>query len=164
MHKPTPEELRTILDLHRKWRWGEEGGVRAVLTGADLTGADLTDLQLAKTEMGLARADVRAVLDAAPNEVPGLLAALVEGRINGSVYSGECACLVGTIANLRGVNAMSLSGGLAPDSSRPAERWFMNLHEGDTPARSGVAAMTAWWIHEWQSERRAADTVGPVAS
>lgn len=39
--KMTAAELRLILDNHRKWPNGEDGGSRAVLTGADLTRADL---------------------------------------------------------------------------------------------------------------------------
>ena len=52
----TADELRTILDEHRKWRKGD-GGARANLTdanpaganlaGANLTGANLTDAYLA---------------------------------------------------------------------------------------------------------------------
>ena len=35
------EELQEILDAHKKWIKGEDGGVRANLRGADLRGADL---------------------------------------------------------------------------------------------------------------------------
>ena len=34
-------EIESILDLHRKWLYGKEGGKRADLYGADLRGADL---------------------------------------------------------------------------------------------------------------------------
>ena len=36
------ETLKGILDAHRKWLHGEDGGARANLTDADLTDADLT--------------------------------------------------------------------------------------------------------------------------
>ena len=39
-------KLAKILEKHRKWLRGEEGGERAVLSGADLSGADLRDAVL----------------------------------------------------------------------------------------------------------------------
>jgi hypothetical protein len=88
-------------------------------------------------------------LDAAPSEVPGLLAALNEGRIDGSQYTGECACLVGTIANLRGCTYSDLVDDLRPNASRPAERFYMGISKGDTPATSQVSALAAQWTTEW---------------
>ena len=43
----TPEELKTILDQHRKWRNGEVGGWRADLADANLARANLADAYLA---------------------------------------------------------------------------------------------------------------------
>ena len=37
----TNEEIKKILELHKKWLNNEEGGVRADLSGANLRGADL---------------------------------------------------------------------------------------------------------------------------
>lgn len=37
----TIDELKTILDLHKKWIHNLEGGARAVLYGADMRGAIL---------------------------------------------------------------------------------------------------------------------------
>jgi hypothetical protein len=85
--------------------------------------------------------------------VPALLAALREGRVNGSVYDGECACLVGTIANARGCRYNEVPG-LLPDSSRPAEAWFLSIGIGDTPERSLVTRITERWIEEWMEARR----------
>ena len=42
----TKDELQSILDLHRKWLYGEEGGKRANLSGANLSGADLSGADL----------------------------------------------------------------------------------------------------------------------
>ena len=39
----TQEELKAILDLHKKWKNHEKGGKWAYLSGADLSGADLSD-------------------------------------------------------------------------------------------------------------------------
>src|SRR5690606_8291282 len=82
------------------------------------------------------------ILSRAPDEVPGLLAALRDGRVDGSVYTGECACLVGTSANLRGVEVDELAG-IKPDSTRPAERWFMRISRGDTPLTNASSAYAA---------------------
>ena len=50
------EELEKILDLHDKWRRGEEGGVRAHLGGANLVEANLAGAYLARAY--LARANL----------------------------------------------------------------------------------------------------------
>ena len=132
----------------------------AVLTGADLTGAVLTEADLtgavltgAKNLSGGAlrsfKADLWLTLAQNRNEVPGLIQALCEGRVDGSVYEGECACLVGTIGNLRGVSIMTLDH----DARRPAERWFAMIRAGDKPGDEGgggfAAKMALEWALEW---------------
>jgi hypothetical protein len=125
---------------------------RADLAGADLTDANLSGANLAHADLAAIRADLFAVLDKVPNELPGLLAALREGRINGSVYSGECACLIGTIANVRGCTHDALPG-LVPNSNRAAERWFLAIGVGHTPKNHPVAKITETWIEEWAAAR-----------
>ena len=125
----------------------------ANLRGADLGGADLRDANLRGADLRGAdlapiRDDLYAVLSAAPLEVPALIAALKAGKVNGSTYSGDCACLVGTIANARGCEKDDLVT-IEPDSDRPAERWFMNIHPGDTPEKSHVAKLTVEWVDEF---------------
>jgi hypothetical protein len=59
--KPTPEDLRTILDAHAKWLQGEKDGAQADLTEANLTGANLAWANLAwanLTEANLAGANL----------------------------------------------------------------------------------------------------------
>lgn len=77
-----------------------------------------------------------------------MLEALRAGRVNGTLYTGPCACLIGTIANLRHCDYTDIPG-LAPDSSRPAEIWFTNIRPRDTPESSEVVALTVQWIEEW---------------
>ncbi len=125
----------------------------AYLEGADLKGADLRGAYLKG-----AKADFFAVLDSAPSEVQVLRQKMLEGRINGSVYEGECACLVGTIANARQCSFKSVPG-LVPNSERPAERWFMMFRPGHTPERHGGMKITLEWLDEWAAKRAEKVTV-----
>jgi hypothetical protein len=50
--KPTKAELKKILELHRKWWFGEEGGVQANLRSANLRGADLGGANLRGADLG----------------------------------------------------------------------------------------------------------------
>jgi len=144
----------------------------ANLRGANLRGADLRDAnlrganlrgadQLPEQYKRLCRDDLWAVLCAAPKEVDGLRLALAEGRIDGSTYSGDCACLVGTIANVRGTSVESLAI-LKPDCSRPIERFFLAIRPGDKPENNEFSRLALSWCDEWISNIRAA--FGQVAS
>ena len=128
----------------------------AVLRGAVLTGADLTGADLRGAVLTPIRDDLWAVLSGAPAEVPGLLEALRSGRVNGSTYEGECACLVGTLANVRGCAYTALGSSLTPNASRPAERFFLGIKTGDTPETNPVSKLAAKWVAEWLDRMRAA--------
>ncbi len=121
---------------------------RANLSDADLSDADLSRANLSDEYITKAKADVFAVLDAAPNEVPGLLQAIVAGNVNGSCYEGTCACLLGTIANVRGCSYLDL--GIKPNGARPAEQWFMSIKPGHVPKLNRHALFVQLWITEWQ--------------
>ena len=152
-------------------RWARKSG--AVLSGADLSGADLggadlsgavlRDADLSGADLGgavlrgadLGGADLRSfkadfwmVLLQAKPEVPGLIAALREGRVDGSTYQGECACLVGTIANIRHVDVDLLE----KDSGRPAEQWFLMIRKGDKPGDDTGGGFAAGKALEWALE------------
>ena len=47
----TQEEIKKVLDLHQKWRNGEEGGVRADLRWANLSGANLSGANLSGADL-----------------------------------------------------------------------------------------------------------------
>ena len=149
---------------------------RADLSSADLSYADLSYARLSSADLSSAdhdprsglfaiRADVWSVLDAAPAEVAGLRAAVADGRIDGTVYQGECACLVGTIAKVRGVDVYDDAAiGLPRNGSRPAEQWFIPIRRGDLPvdlttltepATEGVfrASKALAWIDQWTESR-----------
>lgn len=123
---------------------------RTCLIGANLFEAGFEGVsQLEKASLAPIKEDLWKILDAAPAEVGGLLCALREGRINGNDYEGKCACLVGTLAQVRGVFVDQLPG-IALNCLRPAERWFLAIREGHTPTTSLVAFVTDKWIVEWQ--------------
>ena len=144
----TPERRRVKVALELAVKTG------AILTGADLTDANLTDANLTRAKLDGAnlspiREDIYDILRRAVPEVPALLAALREGRVDGSTYTGQCACLCGTIANARGVDISSLA---YRDPFRPAERWFLAIRKGDTPATSPIAKITEGWIVDFMAE------------
>ena len=132
---------------------------RADLTGANLTGADLRRADLTGANLRVIRDDLYAVLSSAPGEAAAVLDALRAGRVDGSVYQGECACLVGTIANARGCDYTAIDG-LWPNASRPAEAWFLGIRQGDTPETSERVKLTAEWIASWIARMEIA--FGPV--
>lgn len=108
-----------------------------------------------------AREDMWEILDQTPAEVDGLRAAVAAGKIDGSVYQGECACLVGTIAKVRGVPHTTL--GVKPNAYRPAEKWFGEIRPGDVPRTIELdgettgekhARLALRWIDEWTASRR----------
>jgi hypothetical protein len=79
---------------------------------------------------------------------PALRKAIVEGRIDGSTYEGDCACLCGTIANERKCDVEDLEN-IMPDSSRPAERFFMGIKPGDKPETNPASKIALAWLDEF---------------
>jgi len=112
------------------------------MVGANIQGANLQPV----------KDDLWSILDKAPAEVPGLITALKEGRIDGRVYVGPCACLVGTIANIRSVHYRELLG-IKPDSSRPAENFFLSIFLGETPETNPFSKLAVEWCEEWIAAR-----------
>lgn len=122
--------------------------LRAALEIANRDGASLDGARLDGASLDRIRNDLWDILLRAQPELPALLAALREGRIDGSTYTGACACLAGTIANARHVPHTAL-GFANPD--RPIERWFLGIGRGDTPETNQIAKITEGWIVEFQS-------------
>ena len=155
------EELQKILELHRKWLDGEEEGLRANLIGADLIGADLSGASLSRAcliganisdaDLSSIKQDYLSILASAKHEVVDLYKSLLEGKIDGSTYAGECACLVGTIANIRGVDHIDMDD-IRPDHERPAEKWFLAIRKGDTPDNNPVAEIVKEWTEEFMND------------
>ena len=134
----------------------------ANLTGANLTGANLTGADLTDANLDPIRDDLFAVLSAAPTEVKALIAALKTGKVDGSTYEGECACLIGTIANARGCEYAELAPILRANSDRPIERFFLAIKKGDTPDTNDLCRLALAWSETWLSRMQAA--FGPAAT
>lgn len=117
----------------------------ANLEGANLRGANLEGASLKGANLKAIKKDFLKVLKTAKPEIVGLYQALLEGRIDGSAYEGECACLKGTIANIRHCSYKDLK----PDSDSPVERWFLGIQEGDTPENNQVSDITVGWLKEF---------------
>jgi len=120
------------------------------LKSAEFTNTVLRGSNLRTAELENIREDLWAVLSVASHEVSAIRAALVEGRIDGGTYYGECACLIGTIGNARGCDVYSL-GSLRPAPDRPIEHLFMRLDRGDTPQTNPVAKLIVQWIDAWRT-------------
>lgn len=161
------EVLQEGVESHRRWLSSADGRrlildganlVDASLVGASLDGASLVRASLVGARLDGAslvgasldaiRDDIYRVLGEAPDEVPYLLLALRTGQIDGSTYEGECACLVGTLQRACGTRRT-----VTRDGNRPAERWFLAIRPGDTPARSQIARITEGWVVAWLGQR-----------
>jgi uncharacterized protein YjbI with pentapeptide repeats len=128
--------------------------IGANLTRANLRGANLIDANLIDANLTLVKEDYFRVLEVAKDEVLGLYDALMRGLINGSTYTGECACLVGTIANIRHERHDELNIDLRGSADRPAERWFLAIREGDTPQNNPISDIVAKWTQEFLDARQ----------
>ena len=176
------QELKDILEKHRKWINNESDGECADLSSADLSSANLSSANLRGANLrgadlgganlsgaDLSSADLRGAdlssaylsdikkdffkrLSLAKNEIIGLYDYLVRGKVDGSSYTGECACFVGTIANVSKEKYYKLTCGLTPDSSSPTECWFLGIGRGDTPQNNQISRITSEWIIEFAKE------------
>ncbi len=126
---------------------------RADLSRADLSDANLSGADLRDADLRPIKHDLFGVLLYAQHEVPAMLEALKNGNVDGSTYSGDCACLVGTICKIRKVDAELPAAvlHLPKDSSSAIERWFMGIRPGDTPESSLLVKITTEWVEEFLS-------------
>jgi uncharacterized protein YjbI with pentapeptide repeats len=138
----------------------------ADLTGADLRGADLRDADLRDAVLTGAvltgavltpiKNDMFIVLLHSIPEVKYLKQNIIEGKIDGSTYDGECACLSGTLANgakiSNGKRETTVMNNIMScrDSLRPIERFFLGIKIGDTPETSEFSKLALEWIEEFE--------------
>jgi len=116
--------------------------------------ADLSSADLSSADLSLIKKDFLRVISAMKNEVIGLYKSMLDGKIDGSKYEGECACLKGTLAKVNGCKLDGLNKfEIKCDSSDPSERWFMGISPGDTPDNNSVSKITVEWIKEFCAEQ-----------
>jgi hypothetical protein len=127
----------------------------ANLSGADLRGADLRRADLSRANLSTVKQDFLAEVLHLPNELEALKDALLAGQIDGSMYSGSCACLAGTLAKARGIS--NYNGGdinlgnnivFHANAFSPREMFFTAILPGDTPEKNGVARIALQWTEE----------------
>ena len=76
----------------------------ANLSDADLSGANLRGANLLGANLQSFKQDLIAEVLRLPDELEALRETISAGKIDGSTYSGECACLAGTLAKARGLS------------------------------------------------------------
>ncbi len=121
----------------------------AVLRGADLQGADLQDAVLQGADLrGVAfdklpqdfinqcSRDILFIFQCLKSELPAFKDKLIAGEIDGSQYTGDCACLVGTLAKTKGEDVDKICSSIPfyqKGTQNMGETWFLNIRKGDTP-------------------------------
>ena len=115
----------------------------ANLRGAYLRGAYLRDANLSGAYLRAFKHDIWSVCAYAVTEVPNLIKAIKNGKIDGSQYEGECCCLCGTLE--KGLKSQID----IRDANSPAEQWFSMIKKGDTPADNHASKLALEWIEEF---------------
>ena len=116
----------------------------AYLRGADLREADLREVpftNLPKNWIDDCSKDILYVMNYLKNEVPHLKKKLLAGEVDGSQYDGDCACLVGSLANAEDKNESetevrqfcSVIPFYELGTHNPGEQFYLNIKKGDTP-------------------------------
>ncbi len=82
--------------------------------------------------------DILFIFQCLKKELPAFKKKLLAGEIDGSQYSGECACLVGTFAKIEGNDDdVDKTCAAIPfyekGTHNMGETFFLNIRKGDTP-------------------------------
>lgn len=131
----------------------------ACVNGVSFWGCKFVNASLRVANLEPIKSDLFLVLSQQPQEVRGLREAIISGAVDGSTYNAECACLVGTIANVKfgferdDVEELDLA--CRVDANSLAERWCLGIEQGDTPETSEISAITLEWIDEFIAKEKA---------
>jgi hypothetical protein len=115
------------------------------LRDADLYGSNLYGTPLSKLPQDFINQcsrDILFILGCLKAEVPYLRQALLDGKVDGSQYEGDCACLIGTLGKADGgTNKVCTAIPFYEKGTHNyGEMWFLNIKEGDTPKNNEFAA------------------------
>jgi len=120
----------------------------ANLSDANLSDANLSDANLSDANLSGAKNIPQSYINSCSRdmlyifyilkaELPQLREKLVKGKVNGSQYEGDCACLIGSLANIKNTKPKDFCKSLLPyydmGLHNPGEQWFYQIHIGDTP-------------------------------
>ena len=124
----------------------------ANLFGADLSGADLFRANLFRVDLSRAKnipqsyinicsRDMLFIFEHLKAELPFLREKLIKGEVDGTQYEGECACLIGTLANADGGvdKVCKMIPYYEKGLHNMGEQWFYNIKKGDTPETNEFA-------------------------
>src|SRR3990167_6145284 len=130
----------------------------ADLTSADLTSADLTSADLTKLPVSfinLASRDMLFIFRSLKKELPFLKKKLEEGEVDGTQYEGDCACLIGTLANADESIEKICEAIPYYDKGlhNPSENWFWQIKRGDTPKTNQFAKHALLLINQVLKEK-----------
>lgn len=119
---------------------------------------DIPDSKLYQT-VGDAHANFDIILDTfgTPEAIADLRQHVVEGKIEGNTYYGECACLFGTLANfLKGEEPDEMSlrvWNVLESGITPAERLFLYINKNNTPEDNPVSKLVVDWIDQYTTKK-----------
>jgi len=128
----------------------------ANLSWANLSEADLSEANLSWADLSVIKADFFYVLLNAKKEVGFLKQAVIDGKIDGSTYSGECRCLSGTVEKSAIIhNGQDQEKNVkrildCRASTRPAERFFLAIRPNDTPENNQASKIVLGWIEQFE--------------
>jgi len=131
----------------------------AYLRGADLEGADLRGVKnLPEGFINLCSRDLLFVFRALKPELKFLKKKLLAGKVDGTQYSGDCACLIGTLAKKKGNgDGIKKVCKAIPFYDKglhnPGENWFYNIKQGDTPKNNSFAKHALKLIKQVEKEK-----------
>ncbi len=120
----------------------------ANLRYADLRYADLSYADLSSANLSSIKNDYWDVLLKGIPEIENLRVAIVEGKIDGSTYEGECACLFGTLEKTSDQKLKKLIREQR-NLSRPIEVFFAAIKKGDTPKTNQASKIALDWLDEF---------------
>ena len=116
----------------------------ADLRGADMYSANLYGADLKKLPqyyINQCSRDILFILNCLKPEVPALKKMLIEGKVDGSQYVGDCTCLIGSLANADG--GMEAVCKAIPfydkGTHNMGESFFLNIKKGDTPKNNSFS-------------------------